>query len=244
VTGVVLVVGGASGIGLAAAEAIAGDGASIALADRDAAALELAVERLTGAGHHVNGWVLDVCEPGAVTGVVEEAAARGGLAGLVYAAGVLELGTILDVEEAAWQRVLEVNLTGAYRTCRAAVRAMAASGGGAIVNVASQSGRTKSFYSSPSYVASKAGLIGLTMALAAQHAAAGIRANAVAPGLVETPMTGVYTPAQRTSMTAATPLGRFATADEVADVVAFLVSDRSSYVTGQTINVNGGSFMQ
>ena len=141
--------------------------------------------------------------------------------------------------------MLETNLKGAYLTCRAAVSAFLVSGGGTIVNIASQSGRTSSFYSAPNYVASKAGLIGLTMALAKQHAAQGIRVNCVAPGLVETSMIPMaYTEQQRESMIMSTPIGRFASPNEIANVISFLATEQSSYMTGQTLNVNGGSFMQ
>jgi 3-oxoacyl-[acyl-carrier protein] reductase len=240
----VLVVGGAGGIGLASARAIAVDGSHVVLADRDPVALKSAVEDLRLQGHAVDGYEMDVTDAAAVDRTIGRVAAERGLHGLVNAAGVLQLGTILDVEEADWSRVLAVNLGGVYRTCRAAVAEMQAANGGSIVNLASQSGRTKSFFSAPNYVASKAGVIGLTMAIAAQHAAEGIRANAIAPGLIETAMTAdAYTNEQRMAMTTAIPMGRSATAEEVAAVVAFLISDRSSYITGQTINVNGGSFM-
>ncbi|MBW3667820.1 MAG: SDR family oxidoreductase [Actinobacteria bacterium] len=240
-----LVVGGASGIGLASARAIGAEGRRLVLADRDAAALDRAVESMRGQGLTVEGRQLDVTDVASVDDVVAAVAAEHGLGALVNTAGILQLGTVLDVTDEDWDRMLTVNLRGAFFTCRAAVRAMRASGGGVIVNLTSQSGRTKSFYSAPNYVAAKAGVIGLTMSIAAQHAAEGIRANAVAPGIVETPMTAeVYTAEQRAAMQAATPMGRFASADELAAVVAFLASPRSSYVTGQTINVNGGSFMQ
>lgn len=241
----VLVVGGASGIGLASAGALAADGFRVVIADRDLSRLDGAVGELRDKGYLVDGRPMDVTDRVSVSATIGEIAEQSRLHGLVNTAGILQIGSVLEVTEADWDRLIAVNLTGTFLTCKAAVEAMVPSGGGAIVNLASQSGRTKSFYSAPNYVASKAGVIGLTMSIAAQHAADGVRANAVAPGLVETPMIAdAYTAEQRARVVAATPLGRFATADEVAEVVVFLVSDRSSYVTGQTINVNGGSFMQ
>lgn len=242
----VLVVGAASGIGFASARALGLDGYRVILADHDAARLTSAIDQLRTGDVTVQGRELDVTDPAGVSATIESLADDFGLYGLVNAAGVLQLGTILDVDESDWKRVIDVNLGGVYRCCRAAIRAMLSSGnGGSIVNLASQSGRTKSFYSAPNYVASKAGIIGLTMTLAAQHAAQGIRVNAVAPGLVETEMIATaYSAEQRAAMLAGTPIGRFATPEEISDVVRFLISGDSSYVTGQTINVNGGSFMQ
>jgi NAD(P)-dependent dehydrogenase (short-subunit alcohol dehydrogenase family) len=215
----------------------------VVLADRNEELVQLSSKRLRDLGLDAEPAVLDVTDSDSVSAVVRRVALGHGLNSLVNAAGVLQLGTILDVKETDWDRVLSVNLKGAYLTCRETIQAMAGSGG-TIVNIASQSGRTSSFYSAPNYVASKAGLIGLTMALAAQHAAQGIRVNCVAPGLVDTPMIAdAYSAEQRARMTAATPLGRFASAAEVGEVVLFLASEQSSYMTGQTLNVNGGSFM-
>lgn len=242
----VLVVGGASGIGFASARALSLADYRVIVADRDATRLNDAVDLLRTSDPSVEGRELDVTDPDAVSSTIEGLARDFGLDGLVNAAGVLQLGSILDVEEADWMRVVDINLGGVYRCARAAIAAMLSTGnGGSIVNLTSQSGRTKSFYSAPNYVASKAGVIGLTMVLAAQHAAQGIRVNAIAPGLVETEMiANIYSPEQRASMIAGTPIGRFASAEEIADVVVFLISNHSSYITGQTINVNGGSFMQ
>lgn len=241
----VFVVGGASGIGLATAKKLAADGWRVVLGDRSESALGEATAQLAALGITTTGHVIDVGIPSSVDDAFARVTDQHRLDCLVNTAGVLQLGTIVDVDEAAWNDVLNINLSGTYRTCRRAVEHMLQAGGGTIVNLASQSGRTSSFYSAPNYVASKAAIIGLTMALAAQHAAQGIRANAVAPGLVETPLIqSAYSDEQRERMHAATPLGRFATAEEVAEVVAFLATDRSSYMTGQTLNVNGGSFMQ
>lgn len=236
----VFIVGGASGIGLASAELLIEDGWNVVIGDRNTEALE----RMAGAEGLAGTIRIDVTDQHSVDAAFDQLTTEYGLDALVNTAGILQLGTILDIAPADWQRMIDVNLTGAYRTCRSAVAYLAAHGGGAIVNLTSQSGRTSSFYSGPHYVAAKAGLIGLTMTLAAQHASQRIRANAVAPGLVETPMIAdAYTPEQREAMRSKTPIGRFASPREVAEVVRFLVSDRSAYMTGQTLNVNGGSFM-
>ncbi len=241
----VLVVGGASGIGLASAEHLAIAGWHVVLADVAEDRMTSEVSRLRAEGQVADCVAIDVTSKESVEEAFNEVVSKYGLHSLVNAAGIYQSGTILDIEEAAWDRVIQVNLKGTYLTSRAAVSAFLETDGGTIVNISSVAGRTASSYAAPNYVASKAGVIGLTMVLAKQHAAQGIRVNCIAPGLVETPMiASAYSPDQRDSMLRATPLGRFAIPPEIADVVAFLASDQSSYMTGQTLNVNGGSFMQ
>jgi NAD(P)-dependent dehydrogenase (short-subunit alcohol dehydrogenase family) len=150
---------------------------------------------------------VDVTDPGAVESLVADVDEGGDLAGLVNAAGVLQLGTIANVSVEDWDRVVDVNLKGTFLTCRAVIPRLEARGGGAIVNLASIAGRTKSFYSAPDYVASKGGVIGLTMALAAQHAARNVRVNCVAPGIFRTPMAQAYTDEQWASMLPTIPMG-------------------------------------
>jgi NAD(P)-dependent dehydrogenase (short-subunit alcohol dehydrogenase family) len=240
----ILVTGGASGIGLATARVLAETGAGLVLADRDAAGVQAAAEGLRAEGAPAEARALDVTDSVAVRDLVEELDRRVRLKGVVNAAGILQMGTVADVADEDWERVLAVNLTGTFAVCKAAIPALARRGGGAIVNLASIGGRTRSHHSAPNYVASKAGVIGLTMSLAAQHAADGIRVNCVAPGVIDTPMTSVLSDEQRAASLAAIPAGRLGDAREVAHVIASLLSDGWSYVTGQTINVNGGLFMQ
>lgn len=241
---IALVVGGASGIGLASASELAREGYRIALLDRDESALAVARTELDMVGASVTTHRVDVTDGEGLRDAVVEVEKLGRLSAVVNAAGILHLGRIDDIDDTKWDQLIDVNLKGTFLVCQATIPALARAGGGAIVNLASQSGRTKSYYSAPDYVASKAGVIGLTMVLANQNAKAGIRVNAVAPGLAETPMLSVYSLEQRSRMLDTIPLGRFARPDEIASVVAFLATPRSSYVTGQTINVNGGSFMQ
>jgi 3-oxoacyl-[acyl-carrier protein] reductase len=240
----VLVTGAAGGIGLATAERLVAAGDRVVLVDRDGERVHAQAERLTVRGADAEAAAVDVTDPDAVGTLVGRVATEADLAGLVNAAGVLQLGTIADVTTDDWDRVVNVNLKGTYVTCRAVVPLLEARGGGAIVNLASISGRTKSFYSAPNYVASKAGVIGLTMALAAQHAGKNVRVNAVAPGIFRTPMTeAAYTDQEWASLLPTIPLGRVGELHEVAAVIAALLSDDWAYVTGQTINVNGGQFM-
>lgn len=240
----VAIVGGASGIGLASAHKLAEAGYRIALADADTQALESAAQELRNEGAKVEIAPLNVLDVAAIDRCISSFAKDNRLHGLVNTAGIYQKGQAVDVSEPDWDRLIDINLKGTFFACRAAIEVMRAGGGGSIVNLASQSGRTKSYYSAPSYSTSKAGVIGLTMTLAAQHGADNIRVNAVAPGVVDTPMTAnSYSEEERAAMKKTIPLGRFASASEMADIITFLISDRSSYVTGQTINANGGAWM-
>jgi len=241
--GTYVVTGAAGGIGGAVAAALADYDLDLVLADRDVTALTAAAG-LPGRTARVRAVELDVTNSAAVATLAGSLADGSPVRGLVNAAGVLQLGTIGEVSDADWDRVIGVNLRGTFLLCRELMPLLERSGRSAVVNIASVSGRTKSIYSSPSYVASKGGIIGLTMTLAAQHAARGVRVNAVAPGIIDTPMLDVYTGEQRQQACAGIPLGRMGSAAEVADVIVYLLSEQSSYVLGQTINVNGGLFMQ
>lgn len=238
-----VIVGGASGIGLASATALASEGYRIALVDREEGTLKSARDALTAGGAEVDARLGDVTDGDGLRSIFAELEADGGFTVLVNTAGILHLGGIDDIDEAMWDQLIDINLKGTFLACKAAIPILLRGGGGAIVNLTSQSGRTKSYYSAPDYVASKAGVIGLTMVLANQHAKDGIRVNCVAPGLVETPMLDGYDADQRARMLDSIPLGRFAEPGEVAAAIAFLATPRASYVTGQTLNVNGGSFM-
>lgn len=238
-----IVTGGASGLGAAVAETLAGDGFSLTLLDRSAEGLKATAGRLVGEGYDVDVLEVDLLDEPAVTSALTDHPRNSSLKALVNCAGLVGFGTIEERTVDDWDAMIGVKLRGDFVTCKAVMPVLVAHGGGAIVNIASMSGRTKSVTTSPDYVVSNAGVIGLTMSLASQHAAQGVRVNCVAPGMIETPMLDDFEQSSLDSIRHAIPMRRFAEASEIAAVVSFLVSEKASYVTGETINVNGGMFM-
>lgn len=237
-----IVTGAASGIGKASAVRLARDGLVVALLDRDDAGLGGTADEIAAEGGRSASLVADLRDSAAVSAAVEAASTSGAVRVVVNAAGVFSEGPIADLDEDEWERVMDINLTAAYRLCRAAVPHMARAGGGAVVNIASMSGRTKSVRGSVAYVASNGGLIAFTQTLAAQCGGDGIRVNCIAPGPVKTPMTEQHGLLESQMVSTMIPLGRAGTPAEIAEVVAFLASDASSFVTGETVNANGGMF--
>lgn len=238
-----VVTGAASGLGAACARVLASDGYALCLLDRDVLGLERTASALRSMGCEVSVAAVDLLDAAAVTAAIEHHPERRRLRALVNAAGLVSMGSITDISLEDWDRVVDVKLRGDFVTCRAAIPIMAENGGGAIVNISSMSGRTKSAMTAPNYVASNAGVIGLTMTLAAQHAKQNIRVNGVAPGMIDTPMAKQFLPEQLKVIENGIPMGRLAAPEEIAAVVAFLISDKASYITGETINANGGMFM-
>lgn len=236
----VLITGGGSGIGAACAQLLASRGAAVVVTDRDA---DAAVAVARDLGGHALAQALDVSNADAVGALFDHLAGQGALPDiLVNSAGIREIRDPLDLTAEEWQRVQTVNLSGSFYCCQAFARQLRDAGRpGAIVNVAS----TSSILAAPSrtsYVASKHGVVGLTKQLAMDLGPLGIRVNAVAPGVVRTPLTEDYfhDPERVARLKAAYPLGRAALPEDVAEVILFLASDAARFVTGAVVPVDGG----
>ncbi len=237
---VALVTGAGRGIGLATAKRFLADGWRVALLDIDDETLSRTHAALAGSNAAI-AIHCDVADARGVTRALATVAEKfGRLDALVNNAGIAVFKPILDLTYEDWSRVLAVNLTGPFLCVQAAAPLMRDSGGGAIVNVTSISGLRASTLRA-AYGTSKAGLAHLTQQQAVELASLGIRVNAVAPGPVDTAMAkAVHTPAIRAAYHDAIPLNRYGLEQELAETIFFLCSDRASYITGQTIAVDGG----
>ncbi len=243
---VALITGGASGIGRATALLFAREGAAVSIVDVDEAAGALAAEEVVTGGGRALFVTADVTRAEDCRRAVEATvAAFGGLDVLVNSAGIIRRADILATSEAEWDRVMAINVKSIFLMSREAIPRLTARGGGAIVNIASGWG-LKGGRAAAAYCASKGAVVNLTRAMAIDHARQGIRVNAVCPGDADTPM--LREEARQLGRSeeaflaeaAERPLGRYGRPEEIAQAVLYLASNRSSYVTGTTLVVDGG----
>jgi len=237
----VLVTGGGSGIGEAIARGSAARGAIVIVADISEAAARAVADDICAAGGRAIAKILDVTDPSSQRECVDDIVARfGSLNAVVNNAGVAGPQKILDqIDEREWQDVLRINLDGVFLGMKYQAPAMVRSGGGAIVNNASMFGLVART-SMAAYIASKHGVIGLTKAAALDYAGTGLRINAVAPGVIDTPLLRANADAPEADrLQALHPIGRLGTPDDVSNVVNFLISDEAAFVTGAVFSVDG-----
>lgn len=240
---IALVTGASRGIGRAIATRLGEQGATVigtATSEMGAASI---TRHLTANAINGKGMVLNVTDQGSVDSLLTEIATEFGSPSiLVNNAGITRDNLLLRMKEEEWDSIIETNLTSLYRVSKGCLRAMMKARKGRIINIASVVGSTGN-PGQCNYSAAKAGMLGFTKSLAREVGSRGITVNSVAPGFIDTDMTRELPEEQRKTLLAGIPLGRLGQADEIADAVAFLASSGATYITGETLHVNGGMFM-
>ncbi len=240
---VALVTGASQGIGRAIALELAAAGATVALGARNEAKLAEVKAAIEAAGGKAESFALDVSSEDSIKTTAKEIVAKlGAIHILVNNAGVTRDGLVLRMKSGDWDDVLNTNLKGAFLLTQALLQPMMKARWGRVINITSVVGEMGQA-GQANYAASKAGLIGLTKSLAREFASRGITVNAVAPGFIETDMTHVLTDDQKNAMLGAVPLARAGTVADIAAAVRFLASEEAGYITGHTLDVNGGMYM-
>ncbi len=240
---IALVTGASRGIGAAIARTLGEAGATVigtATSEKGAAAIDKA---LAEAGIQGAGRVLDVADPAHPAALVKDVTDEFGTPTiLVNNAAITRDNLVMRMKDEEWDAVIDTNLAGVYRCCKAVLRGMMKARGGRIVSITSVVGQMGNA-GQVNYSAAKAGVIGLTRSLAREVASRGITVNAVAPGFIDTDMTRDLPDTQREALLGQVPLGRLGAVDDVAAAVRFLASESAGYITGETISVNGGLHM-
>lgn len=237
-----LVTGGTRGIGLGIVSRFLDEGARVAFTGTSEAGTSAALKTLPQPEGAV-GIVADFADPSAPKVTVDRAlSALGTIDIVVNNAGIGSRATVWELTPEEWDRVHDINLRATFFVARDAAVAMRERGG-AIINISSIAGQNGGLAGSPAYASSKAAVIGLTRALARRLAPHNIRVNCLSPADIETDMTAGWPADLRNQLNAMTPLGRFASVDEVTGAAVFLASDEASYVTGQTLSINGGAYL-
>ncbi len=240
---VALITGGAQGIGRVISEELAGQGAHVILGDVNLEGAEKTVAELKQAGAKASAVRIDVSSAADVQSAFDSIIKNYKPVDIVVNnAGITRDGLLVRMKEADWDLVMNINLKGSFLCSQQAAKQMMKQKSGAIVNIASIVGLMGNF-GQANYSASKAGLIGFTKTLAREVAPRGIRANAIAPGFIDTEMTRVLEESVREKLVEQIPLARLGQPEDVARCVSFLVSEKASYITGQVISVNGGMLM-
>ena len=239
-----VVTGGSRGIGRAVAEALAAEGATVAVIYAgNTKAAEDTVRAIEEAGGKAFAVQCDVADEAAVTDMVKMVHEKlGTIDVFVNNAGITRDGLLMRMKREDWDAVLSTNLTGVYNCTKAVTKIMMKQRSGSIINMTSVVGETGNA-GQAKYAAAKAGVIGFTKSVAKELASRNIRVNAVAPGCIDTDMTAVLSDAVKEEMIKSIPLGRTAAPEEVAQAVVFLASQKAGYITGQTLNVDGGMVM-
>jgi NAD(P)-dependent dehydrogenase (short-subunit alcohol dehydrogenase family) len=242
---VAVVTGAAQGMGRAVAERFADEGASVVIVDVRSEGLRTLASSLSERGLETTTQVTDIASAEQVTALVDGVVARSGRIDiLVNAAGILHPTRFDEMSVEEWDRVIGINLRGTFLLMRAVYPHMKARGRGSIVNFSSTAGLTVSTLGGAHYTASKHGVMGLTKALAKEGGPFGVRVNAVCPGLIDTEMVRATIPPDRIQRyEAGFPIARLGTPNEVAELVLFLASDRSAYITGVALNISGGDHL-
>jgi len=240
------VTGAGQGLGAAIARGMAHAGARVVLADLDADAVRAQADALEAEGHEALALVLDVRDEASFAAVFEQAIARlGTIQVMVNNAAMTPVTPLWDIDLPEWDDVLAVNLRGCFVGCRLAGRHMrSARIPGRILNLASIAGQMPSAATGVHYAASKAGILALTRSFAQALAPHGITVNALAPAAIESPALDALEPARREGLQATIPLGRFGTPEEVAEAAVYLASPAAGFITGATLDINGGRLMR